>query len=114
MGACNGPSQDKIDVDLFFGKGLFSPKLKSEIDSKCKFPTQYKPGQGGGNPFECDAGSELDKTCQALLKKMRAEVGPHNVYNIYDNCAKTQDFLDRVGQDMSWLTTFLRERMHNS
>merc|ERR1712070_282149 len=39
--ACNGPSQDKIDVDLFFGKGLFSPKLKKQIDETCKFPTQY-------------------------------------------------------------------------
>lgn len=112
--ACNGPSQDKLDVDLFFGKGLFSPKLKKQIDGTCKFPTHYKEGHGGGSPFECDAGSELPQACQALLTKMRAEVGPHNVYDIYDNCDNTAEFLNRIGQDTSWLTTFLRKGMHNS
>jgi len=112
--ACNGPSQDKIDVDLFFGKALFSPKLKKKIDATCKFPTQYKPGQGGGGPFQCDAGSELSAACKALLSQMRSQVGPHNVYNIYDNCQQTSAFLKRVGKDQSWLTGFLREGLHNS
>jgi hypothetical protein len=112
--ACNGPSQDKLDVDLFFGKGLFAPKLKKAIDETCKFPTQYKPGTGGGGPFDCDAGSELSTACKALLLRMRSQVGPHNVYDIYDNCPNTNQFLERVGKDMSWLTAFLREGMHNS
>jgi hypothetical protein len=112
--ACNGPSQDKIDVDLFFGKGLFSPKLKQKIDNECSFPDQYKPGHGGGSPFECDAGSQLSSACKTLLGEMRAEVGPHNVYDIYDNCEKTEQFLQRIGKDTSWLTNFLRQGMHNS
>merc|ERR1719408_225531 len=112
--ACNGPSQDKIDVDLFFGKGLFSPKLKKQIDETCKFPTKYKSGPGSGGPFDCDAGSELSLACKALLVKMRAEVGPHNVYDIYDNCGNTEKFLNRIGKDQAWLTTVLRESMHNS
>merc|ERR1712048_494233 len=49
--ACNGPSQDKMDVDLYFGKGLFSPKLKAEIDKACEFPTDYVVPSGGGGSF---------------------------------------------------------------
>jgi len=111
--ACNGPSQDRIDVDLFFGKGLFSPSLKRKIDETCTFPTEYKPGTGTGGPFECDAGTGGNAACDALLKQMRTEVGPHNVYNIYDNCEHTQDFLARSGKDMTWLTQTLRASLHN-
>merc|ERR1719502_1472158 len=35
---CNGPNADQHMVDLFFGKGLFSPKLHTEIYKTCKFP----------------------------------------------------------------------------
>jgi len=106
--ACNGPSPDKVDVDLFFGKGLFSPKLKKQIDETCQFPTQYVPSRGDS------CVSELSSACRELLSKMRTEVGPHNVYNIYDNCPQTQRFLNHIGKDMSWLTAFLRNGIHNS
>eukprot|EP00746_Dinoflagellata_sp_MGD_P009927 gnl/MRDRNA2_/MRDRNA2_120347_c0_seq1.p1 gnl/MRDRNA2_/MRDRNA2_120347_c0~~gnl/MRDRNA2_/MRDRNA2_120347_c0_seq1.p1 ORF type:complete len:509 (+),score=80.67 gnl/MRDRNA2_/MRDRNA2_120347_c0_seq1:90-1616(+) len=111
--ACNGPSEDKIDVDLFFGKALFSTKLKRQIDAACNWPTTYKPGKGKG-PFGCDNGAALSLQCRMLLAKMRHEVGPHNVYNIYDNCQHTLDFLERVGKDQAWLTSVLRYNMHNS
>merc|ERR1712151_19238 len=52
--------------------------------------------------------------CKSLLSNMRHEVGPHNVYNIYDNCPSTMEFLETVGKDQSWLTDMLRQNMHNS
>lgn len=110
--ACNGPSMDKIDADLYFGKGLFSTKLKQHIDAACAWPTEYKPG--GSGPFGCDAGSSLSLHCKILLAEMRRQVGPHNIYDVYDNCQNTQDFLRRIGKDQSWLTELLRNNMHNS
>jgi len=106
--ACNGPSGDKIDVDLFFGKGLFSPKLKQQIDKTCKFPTDYDSSQAG----ECTKPQTME--CQTLLDEMRKEVGPHNIYFIYDNCQNTKNFLSRTGKDMAWLTSTLRKGMHNN
>eukprot|EP00931_Biecheleriopsis_adriatica_P075577 TRINITY_DN49406_c0_g1_i1.p1 TRINITY_DN49406_c0_g1~~TRINITY_DN49406_c0_g1_i1.p1 ORF type:complete len:512 (+),score=91.59 TRINITY_DN49406_c0_g1_i1:80-1615(+) len=111
--ACNGPSEDKLDVELFFGKGLFSPKLKKQIDAACTWPSDYKP-EGGSGPFGCDNGGSLSLQCKFLLAKMKREVGPHNVYNIYDNCEKTVRFLTRIGKDHSWLLSTLRQNLHNS
>jgi len=91
--ACNGPNSERNDVELYFGKGLFSPKLYKQIQAACKFPDT--------NGLKC----------QALLLEMRRQVGPHDVYNIYDNCPATNDFLDRTGKDMTWLLTTLREGM---
>jgi len=48
------------------------------------------------------------------LLEMRRQVGPHNVYNIYDNCPKTAAFLERTGKNMGWLTSFLRKNLHDS
>lgn len=92
---CNGPNSQRNDVELFFGKGLFSPKLHKNILDTCKFPT-------------------VSSSCQKLLDQMHAEVGPHNVYNIYDNCPATQQFLERVGKSMGWLTDYLRSGMSDS
>jgi len=99
--ACNGPSEDKIDVDLYYGKGLFSPHLKAQIDKTCKFPTHYITGDD--DPSGLPGHQSLSKECKTLLKEMHREVGPHNIYNIYDNCPQTEAFLKRVGQDMQWL-----------
>lgn len=34
---CNGPNEDADDVELYFGKGLVSRKLHTQIMDKCKF-----------------------------------------------------------------------------
>jgi len=88
-------NEDEIDVQLYFGKGLFSPKLYKEIYDVCKFPT-----------------SLAHPKCQLKLAEMRRQVGPHNTYNIYDNCPKTGPFLEKVGKDMGWLMRYLRRNMH--
>mmetsp|Transcript_13239 Transcript_13239/g.29964 ORF Transcript_13239/g.29964 Transcript_13239/m.29964 type:complete len:502 (-) Transcript_13239:72-1577(-) len=114
--ACNGPSEDKIDVDLFFGKGLYSPKLHKNITKACKFPDQYQ-SCGGDNPgpFCCSepGHAALSSECKQLLAEMDRQVGPHNVYNIYDNCGNTQDFLTRTGKTSGWLRRFLRSSIHD-
>jgi|Transcript_50346 hypothetical protein len=94
---CNGPNAEKNDVDNFFGKALFSRKLHSEIYSACNFSGSDHLLNG--------------LVCQAKLLQMRHEVGPHNVYNIYDNCPQTQAFLEKSGKDMGWLVHELRVGM---
>lgn len=91
---CNGPNSQRNDVELFYGKGLFSPKLYKQIQSACDWTKSYQSSK-----------------CSSLLSQMHQEVGPHNVYNIYDNCQETQDFLTRTQKDQHWLTNFLREGM---
>merc|ERR1712086_1183889 len=43
---------------------------------------------------------------------MYDEIGPHNAYNLYDNCPSTQAMLTRIGKDMAWLRKELGEHMH--
>lgn len=88
-------NENEVDVKLFFGKGLFSPKLYDEIYKACDFPKTSTLG------------------CQAKLMEMRRQVGPHNVYDIYDNCGQTLSFLERTGKDMGWLINHLRQNLHN-
>jgi len=89
---CNGPNSQKNDVDFFFGKGLFSPKLHNQIQQECDW-----------------TGSGTSSTCQKLIGQMHKEVGPFNIYNVYDNCQATRDFLQRTGTDSAWLMSQLRE-----
>lgn len=106
--ACNGPSEDRVDVDLYFGKGLFSPKLMDQIKKTCKFPTKYTTGDDT-DPSGLAGHAVLSKACKKLLKEMHRQVGPHNIYDIYDNCPQTEAFLRRTGQDMDWLRGELRK-----
>lgn len=91
---CNGPNSQKHEIDFFFGKGLFSRKLRQEIESACDF--SVKP---------------LSRECQNSLVEMRKQVGPHDVYNVYENCPKTAAFLQHTGKDMEWLTQQLHSGM---
>mmetsp|Transcript_50796 Transcript_50796/g.120696 ORF Transcript_50796/g.120696 Transcript_50796/m.120696 type:complete len:527 (-) Transcript_50796:177-1757(-) len=109
--ACNGPSSSRLDVENYFGKALFSPRLKAQIDKECDFATSYSGG--GSGPFACDSDHKLSEKCHQLLSEMRKQVGPHNVYDIYDNCPNTQQYLATVGRDMHWLTNELRQGLTN-
>lgn len=90
---CNGPNKVQNDVELFFGKGLFSKNLHTEIYKACDFPHTGSP------------------QCGLKLQEMRRQVGPHNIYDIYDNCPHTESFLERTGKDMGWLIDYLRTGM---
>jgi len=95
---CNGPNEERNLVELYYGKGLFSPKLRKQIKSECNYD---QPGNFSGS-----------ESCQTLLRQMSNEIGPHNSYNIYDNCPATEAFLKRTGKDMFWLLKELREGLH--
>eukprot|EP00937_MAST-01D_sp_MAST-1D-sp2_P001497 g1497.t1 len=92
---CNGPNEQQNDVDMYFGKGLVSKKAYDAVYAACDFP------QTGRLSLKCDA----------AITVLEAEVGPHNVYDIYDNCPQTDEWLRRSGKSMRWLRAHLRQHM---
>merc|ERR1719272_1682613 len=89
---CNGANSDQNDLDMYFGKGLVSKPLYEEANKVCNFP-------------------HVGPICDAVLEKVSVEVGPHNVYDIYDNCPNTGEWLKRSGKSMRWLKQYLRAQM---
>lgn len=62
---CNGAHEDLMDAELYYGKGLLSKALYSQISKACPTTVQRE-----------------SPACRAALRKMDAAVGPHNVYNV--------------------------------
>merc|ERR1712137_1454432 len=93
---CNGPHEERLLAELYFGKGLYSKKLYKQIKAACGYGRNWT----------------VDASCRTLLSEMDDEIGPHNSYNIYDNCPATQEFLEGVDKDMKWLLGELRDGMH--
>ena len=91
---CNGPNSEQNDLDMYFGKGLVSKRTYNLAYSSCKFPKTN------------------GLACQAVLADAFNEVGPHNVYDIYDNCPQTAEWLKRTGKSMRWLINNLRSKMY--
>jgi len=89
--ACNGPNEERNDVEMYFGKGLVSKKLYEQVQAACD-------GQ-----FD-----EPGAACDVLLERVSAEVGPHNVYNIYDNCDEMEERLAAHNKSMRWARQRLR------
>jgi len=99
--SCNGPDSDANDVELYHGKGLISTKLYAQIQKTCAFP------KGG-------------LACDLLLAEMDKAVGPHNVYNVYDNCQSldatrqsVRAWHDHTGKSTRWLRRYLASNMAN-
>jgi len=93
---CNGPNSEQNDVDMYYGKGLVSKKLYTEIYQTCDFPA-------------------ISHDCDKLLDKASDEMGPHNVYFIYDNCprglAEAEALLRDSGKSWRWLKNALRTEL---
>jgi carboxypeptidase C (cathepsin A) len=87
---CNGPNEQKNDVDIFYGKGLVSKKQYKAAYAACGY-------QSGSSTL---ANSE---SCRQAQAELREEVGPYNIYDVYDNCPATAEYLRRTGKDMHWL-----------
>ena len=88
---CNGPNEDRDTVELMHGKGMVSSKLYKKIQSVCAFDE---------TAVEFDsatAAPEPSVQCEALLEEMDKQVGPYNIYNVYDNCPSDGDDDDASG-----------------
>eukprot|EP00038_Savillea_parva_P006509 m.164237 g.164237 ORF g.164237 m.164237 type:complete len:496 (-) comp12398_c0_seq1:137-1624(-) len=78
---CNGDNAEQHMSDIYHGKGLSSESNYADIQAKCKFP-------------------DISPECEMALRTQSEQVGPHNVYNIYDNCQQMRDFVDETGLTM--------------
>lgn len=87
---CNGPNEKKLDADLYYGKGLASKKSYKAAYTAC--------GWDAG-----DKSLESSESCRTAVNEISQEVGPHNVYDVYDNCPATAEHLRSSGSDMESL-----------
>ena len=101
---CNGENSEQNDIDMYFGKGLMAKKLYQAIYAACGY------SHDGSRPANVEA---VDlKSCEKLQEQAHEEVGPHNVYNIYDNCPRGEAMktaLKESGKSMRWLLKEMRE-----
>ena len=68
--------------------------LSKKVYAACAFPT-------------------ISDACSDLLELSSHAVGPHNIYDIYDNCPRTSAYLASMGnKTMRWLLKKLRDRMN--
>jgi hypothetical protein len=69
--------------------------LYEDVYATCKFP------------------NTSDTACSTLLHDVHTAVGPHNIYNIYDNCPRQQEWLHKHGKDTEWLLRQMRSKMNS-
>jgi len=93
---CNGPNSDQNDVDMFYGKGLVSKELYEAAYKVC-----------GKGPWRA-----INPLCDAKIEAVHKAVGPHNVYDIYDNCPNQMEWLNEHGKSSRWLLKHLRAQMN--
>ena len=101
---CNGPNENRDLVALYYGKGLISNKLHKSILAACKFPDI--PVDSGTMPHVPSA------ECETQLSLMDKAVGPHDVYDVYDNCPDVQQFYEISGHSARTLGQFLHRNGH--
>jgi len=74
VGTCafSSPEANQISADFYFGHGMYSQALRSEIQAAC-------------GDF-----STLSSACKAKLALMNMQTGNFDIYNIYDVCGQDQ------------------------
>lgn len=95
---CNGPNADRNDADMLYGKGLASKRQYETVYAACGYDSDDKTKAGS-------------QDCADARDELQAEVGPFNIYNIYDNCPKPSEYLKSSAQDMNWLTRQARKAL---
>jgi hypothetical protein len=102
---CNGPNHAQMMSDIYFGKALSSKELYKQIQATCSWPADDL--NTGADDFE------PSEACEKLLGQQSQEAGPHNIYNIYDNCPRggLKKFLKRTGLSMYDLNKALQKEM---
>jgi len=81
VGTCAFSSAEAqhISADFYFGHGMYSQQMRSEVNAACGDWSSLSPG------------------CTAKLKQMNTQTGNYNVYNIYDVCGARDQ-----GKRMEW------------
>ena len=111
---CNGPNADQNLEAMYFGKGLISSKLHASIQKACGYDNDNDSGGGGGGGGGVGGGRN-GASCDKLLNDMDAAVGPHNVYNVYDNCPNLDldKWVEMSGKSRRWLHQYMARNMVN-
>ena len=86
---CRGVDGNKNLARFFYGKGLVSEKAYEATLSSCK---TY-----GDRSQQCISG----------IRSLTHDVGPHNVYNVYDNCPELDAWHAYSGRSRAWLREYL-------
>jgi len=102
---CNGPNEDRDLMEMYYGKGLLSKALYEEIESACNFQD---------TPFDATHSPHLSAACELKLAQADAAVGPHNVYNVYDDCEESTAWYEASGRAPRWLRRYLHEHAHDA
>ena len=99
---CNGPNSNANLVQLYFGKGMISSKLHAKIMKTCGYNNDEQEAVDG-------------VMCDLALAEMDKAVGPHNVYNVYDNCPNldVDRWVELSGKSRRWLRQYLASNMAN-
>ena len=102
---CNGPNHAQMMSDIYFGKALSSKELYTQIQDECDWPKDDL--DTGADDFE------TSEACEKLLGQQSQQAGPHNIYNIYDNCPRggLRKFLKRTGLSMYDVNKALQQEM---
>lgn len=85
-------------------QGLMSKKLYTQIYAACGFSNDKTATPAARS-------QEEEASCRRLLEAASDEVGPHNVYNIYDNCPRGEAVraaLAEESKSMRWLLHEMR------
>lgn len=107
---CNGPNEARDMVALYYGNGLFSAKLHAQIQQACAFPDL---------PFDSADPFVASDQCSALLDKMDEAVGPHDPFDMFDNCPSEGDAAQMrlwhqySGKSTRWLNRYLDANRFN-
>lgn len=102
---CNGPNSEQNDLDNYWGKGLVSNAQYFDAYDKCKFT------HGGAKNASEPNGKPSSLECDNALEDVSSTVGPHNVYDIYDNCPGAVNWHEKSGKSIRWLKNYLRDHL---
>ena len=103
--SCNGPNDDRDLMEMYFGKGLMSKALYEDLQATCQFPD---------TPFDATHGAPPSAACREKLEQADLAVGPHNVYNVYDNCEDSTRWFEASGRSPRWLRNYLHEHRNDA
>lgn len=82
---CNGRYAERNDFKIYYGKGLISKKLYTQVLETCEqLQNVTKDGIVRGSA-----------QCLALIERTQRALGPYNIYNVYDNCPQAALLSDK-------------------